>query len=94
MAKEQAAVDAWDADPDYIGFPEARAALVTLSNTAHPLHDWLDQCPEDHLTKRMAYAPGRTTELWKGFLADLTGGDVMLESALQTWTASALWRGN
>ena len=94
LAAVETGVGSWDYDPNTLGLPKGEAVYIAPSNKTFPVHTGLEQLPTDYLTRKMAHGPKRTTRLWLDFLDSLTGGDLVLENALQVWTGAALLRGN
>ena len=93
LASALTAVEDWDTDPTLMGTPGGNAMYVTPTNHARPVHDF-DQEPTDHITRSMGAGPDTPTDLWTGLIDGMTGGDVAMAEALQTWTAGALLEGN
>ena len=92
LAQADMAIDKWDADTSKIGLPDARALYITPTHK-RPVNT-IDQYATDYMTQSMASGPGKTCDLWLGFIKDLTGGDGDLAEGLQVWAASAMLPGN
>ena len=93
LAMAMMTVERWDGDADLIGLPYGGATLITPDNPKRPVHQ-VDADASDYLIRSMAATPKPPTQLWKDFMVSLTGEDIMLEHALQVWTAAALLPGN
>ena len=94
LAAVETGVGSWDYDPNMLGLPKGEAVYIAPSNKTFPVHTGLEQLPTDYLTRKMAHGPKRTTRLWLDFLDSFTGGDLVLENALQVWTGATLLLGN
>ena len=91
-------VESWDGVPTTIGLPSGECLFVQDKNPDSPVSQ-IDQIPGDYLTKRMGAGcgvrlPHKASRLWSDFIVALTGGDILVEHALQVWTAAALLPGN
>ncbi len=93
LAAAECSVSDWDPDGMMLGMPDGDCLYITPENTKSPVHN-LEQEATDHITQSLATSPTEPTQLWLDFLASLTGKDIMLEHALQVWTAAALLPGN
>ena len=56
--------------------------------------DTMQQIQSDYITKTFAREPAGETDLWKGFVRDITEGDADFAHALQTWVGASVFRGN
>ena len=86
-------VDKWDFDDMSIGLPQAEQLYITPPNPQVAVHQF-EQAPVHYITRTLARTPGPHSQLWGSFLRELCGGDVDLETGLQTWTAAAMMSGN
>ena len=86
-------VDEWNNQPHLIGLPDGECLDIDATNAKSPVVT-VDAGPADYITKTASATPFTTTALWKDFITELTGGDIMLENGLQTWFGLAMLPGN
>jgi len=80
--RHAATVDQWDADPWLLNTPAGVVDLRTGQMRPH--------CPDDHMTKITAIAPGGDCPLWIKFLGEITAADTELQAFLQRFSGYGL----
>ncbi len=80
--RHAATVDQWDDDAWALNTPGGVIDLRSGDMRAH--------CPDDHMTKIIAVAPGGDCPLWHSFLGRITGGNGELHDFLQRVAGYAL----